>query len=78
MTSCRAQFAGLPLQWFCPSRKISEQIPRLDGEGLRQFDDVLQSDIPLAAFNPADVVPVQTGPFGQFFLRISALVAELP
>jgi len=66
------------LIWLWPSREIFKQIARLDGKRLRQFDDVFQCDIPLAALDSADVVAMQAGPFGQFFLGIAPLVAELP
>jgi len=62
----------------CPSSKITEQIARLDGECLRQLDDVLQGDVPFAALNSADVVPMQSGALGQFLLGIAPLFAELP
>ena len=62
----------------CPSSKITEQIARLDGECLRQLDDVLQGDVPFAALDSADVVAMQSGAFGQLFLGIAPLVAELP
>ncbi len=58
--------------------KIDKEFARLDGQRLRQLDDVLQSDIPFAALDTSDVVSVQTGPFGQFLLGIASLVAELP
>jgi hypothetical protein len=60
------------------SGKIREQVARLDGQRLRQLDDILQGDIPFATLDSAYVVPMQTGPFGQFLLGIAPLVAELP
>jgi hypothetical protein len=63
---------------YGPSREIRKQIARLDGKGSRQFDDVFQSNIPLAALNPTHVIAMQAGPFGQFLLRVAPLIAELP
>jgi len=59
-------------------RKIHKHLARFDGECLRQLDDVLQSDVPFAALDAADVIPMQSGTLGQFFLGIAPLVAELP
>ena len=61
-----------------PSREICEQVAGLDGQSFCQLDDVLQRDVPLAALDTADVVAVQSGALGQFFLGIAPLVAELP
>jgi len=59
-------------------REIRKQLVRLDGKRFRQFDDVLQGDVPFAALNAADVVAMQTCALGQLFLGIAPLVAELP
>ena len=58
--------------------KVDEKIARRHRERLRQLDDVLQSHVPFAALDTADVVAVQSGALGQFFLGIAPLVAELP
>ena len=58
--------------------KVDEKIARRHRERLRQLYDVLQSDIPLTALDAADVVAMQSGALGQFFLGIAPLVAELP
>ena len=63
---------------YTSGREIRKQLSRLDGKRLCQLDDVLQGDIPLAALDAADLVPMQSGALGQFFLRIATLVAELP
>ena len=63
---------------FTLSIKIREQVARLDGQRLRQFDDVLQGHIPLAALDTAHIIPVQASSFSQFLLGIAPLVAELP
>ena len=63
---------------YNPLREIRKQVAWLDRERLRQLDDVLQCDVSLATLDTADVVSVQTGPLGQFFLGIAPLVAELP
>jgi len=60
------------------SIEICKQVARLDGQRLRQFDDVLKGDIPLAALDPANIVPMQASALGQFLLGIAPLVAELP
>ena len=67
-----AHIGGYSLQ------EIRKQVARPDREGFCQLDDILQGDVPFAALDPADVVPVETSPFGQFFLGIAPLVAELP
>ncbi len=59
-------------------REIRKQLVRLDGKRFRQLDDVLQGHIPLSALDSTDVVAMQSGPFGQLFLGIAPLVAELP
>ena len=59
-------------------QEIHKQVARFHGERLRQLDDVLKGDVPLTALNAADVVAMQTGALGQFFLGIAPLVAELP
>jgi len=66
------------MQRYGLSREIREQVAWFDRERLRQLDDVLQRDVPLAALDTADVVAMQTGALGQFFLGIAPLVAELP
>ena len=63
---------------FTLSIKIREQVTRRNRKRLCQFDDVLQGHVPFAALDPADIVAVQTGALGQFFLGIAPLVAELP
>jgi len=60
------------------SREVHEQVTWLYSQSLRQLDDVLQGHISLSTLNSADIVPMQSCPFGQFFLRIAPLVAELP
>ena len=59
-------------------REIRKQLVRLDGKRFRQFDDVLQGDVSLAALDSADVVPMQAGALGQSLLGIAPFVAELP
>ena len=63
---------------YGPSREIRKQVAGLDRKRLRQLDDVLQGDVPFAALDAADVVPMQTGALGQLLLGIAPLVAELP
>jgi hypothetical protein len=63
---------------FKKSREICKQVSRRDRKRLCQLDDIFQGYIPFSAFNPADVIPVQPSPFGQFFLRIAPFFAELP
>jgi hypothetical protein len=58
--------------------KIHKEFSRRNRKGLCQFHDILQSHIPLTALDPADVVAMQPGPFGQFLLRVASLVTELP
>lgn len=38
--------------------------------------DVIQTDVPFAPLDPADVVAVQAGPFGQTLLGQAPIVAE--
>jgi hypothetical protein len=65
---------------YSPSRKIREQVARLDGKRLRQLDDILKRHISLAALNSADVIPMQSGALGQFLLGIAArgLSSQIP
>src|SRR6266568_1309433 len=58
--------------------EICKQIARPNRKGFRQLDDVLQRNVPFATFDPANIVAVQAGSFGQLLLRIAPLVAELP
>jgi hypothetical protein len=63
---------------YSPLREIRKQFARLNRKSFRQLDDVLKGDVPLTALDAADVVAMQTGALGQFFLGIAPLVAELP
>ena len=63
---------------YGPSREIRKQVAGRNRKRLRQLDDVLQSDVPFAALDAANVIPMQSGALGQFFLGIAPLVAELP
>jgi hypothetical protein len=59
------------------SGEVREQFPWRHRQRTSQFDDVLQSDVPLPSLNPADIVAMQPSSFSQFLLRVPALVAEL-
>lgn len=51
-------------EWLTGSPEVREEVLRGNGKGSRQFDNVLESDVSLAAFNAANVVPMQARPFG--------------
>ena len=53
-----------------------KEFPGAHTECLGQFDNVEERDIPLAALNSSDVVPVQAGPLCELFLGVAALLAE--
>ena len=59
------------------SGEVREQFRWRHRQRTSQFDDVLQGDVPLPSLNPADIVAMQPSSFGQFLLRVPALVAEL-
>jgi hypothetical protein len=59
------------------SGEVREQLPWRYGQRTSQFDDILQSNVPLPSLNPADIVAMQPSSFSQFLLRVPALVAEL-
>lgn len=48
----------------------------MHAESARQFDERLDADIAFAAFNAADVVAMQAGLFGEFFLTHAFAVAK--
>ena len=58
--------------------KIDEKISRRNGKSLCQLYDIFESHVSLSPLHAANVVAMQPSPFGQFFLRIASLVAELP
>jgi hypothetical protein len=45
-------------------------------ESLGELDNVFQGHIALAAFDTADIVPMETGPLREFLLRVPALFSE--
>jgi plasmid stabilization system protein ParE len=61
-----------------PFGEGSEELSQREVEGVREFIQVHQTDVPFAAFNAADVVPVQVGAFGQRLLRELSRLSEFP
>lgn len=61
-----------------PSFNFSEQVTRAYTQGLGDFYDVKEADIPLAPFNPANVRPVQVCPFRETLLRKPEREPPLP
>jgi hypothetical protein len=59
------------------SGEVREQFPWRHRQRTSQFDDVLQSDVPLPPLDTADVIAMQPRSLGQFLLREPALVAKL-
>ncbi len=51
------------------SWKIVEQLLRCYGQSLGELDDILECDVPFAALNSADIIPVESCPFCKFLLR---------
>ena len=51
--------------------EVREEVPWRYRKGFRQLYDVFQCDIPLTAVHATNVVAMQSGPLGQFFLRVA-------
>jgi len=60
------------------SHIAAKQDPGFHAEGLGQRVDVVEADVALATLHTADIVPVQTGSFGEILLRPASLVPESP
>ncbi len=58
------------------SGEVREQFSWSHRQRTSQFDDVLQSDVPLPSLDPTNVIAMQPCSLGQFLLREPALVAK--
>ena len=60
------------------SGEVCKKVLWRDRKRPRQLHNVLQGHVPLSALYPANVIAMQPRPFCQLFLRVAALITELP